>query len=93
METDRRAVAGVFTLSASYWLSRFAYGKDFVTRDDLNKEKAKQLKIKDYLLKELTKINNQIDQYSKNMTGWNAQRGDTGVASTDYMSHAPAKVK
>ena len=93
METDRRAVAGVFTLSASYWLSRYAYGKDFVTRDDLNKEKAKQLKIKDYLLKELTKINNQIDQYQKNMKGWNAQRGDTGVASTDYISHAPAKAK
>lgn len=93
METDRRAVAGVFTLSASYWLSRFAYGKDYVTRDDLNKEKSKQLKIKDYLLKELNRINNQITQYQNNMTGWNSQRGDTGVASTDYISHAPAKAK
>lgn len=93
METDRRAVAGVFTLSASYWLSRFAYGKDFVTQSDLNKEKTNQLKIKDYLLKELEKINNQINLYEKNIKGWNSQRGDTGIAGTDYISHAPSKVK
>jgi hypothetical protein len=91
METDRRAVAGVFTLSTSYWLSRFAYGKDFVTREDLNKEKSKQLKIKSYLLKELDKVNNQIKRYEQDINGWNAQQGDTGVARYDYLSHAPAK--
>lgn len=93
METDRRAVAGVFTLSASYWLSKVIYGKDRVTRDDLNKEKSKQLNIKKYLLKELDKINNQISQYERNIKGWNAQRGDTGIASNEYISHAPAKAQ
>jgi hypothetical protein len=49
----------------------------------------KQLKIKNYLLKELEKTNNQIRLYEQGMTGWNAQRGDTGIAQNDYLGHAP----
>lgn len=83
METSRRAVAGVFTLSTSYWLSKWVYGKDQVTREDLDKEKNKQLKIKDYLLKELIKIDNQINTYQNKIYGFNAQRdGGTGSAGT-----------
>lgn len=89
METDRRAVAGVFTLSASYWLSKVIHGKSYVTREDLNNEKNKQLKIKKYLLGELEKTNSQIEFHRKSITGWNAQNSDNGIAATDYISHAP----
>ncbi|MCK9429439.1 MAG: hypothetical protein M0R17_05505 [Candidatus Omnitrophica bacterium] len=89
METDRRAVAGVFTLSASYWLSRLSYGKDYVTREELNKEKTKQLKIKEYLLTELEKINQQVRIYEQNVNvGFNAQHTDAGNVQFDYLSHA-----
>ena len=47
----------------------------------------KQIQIKNYLLKELEKINNQIKLYEQGMSGWNAQRGDTGIAVTDYLGH------
>jgi len=91
IESDRRAVAGIVTFGASYFLSKFTYGKDRVTRDDLNKEKYKQLKIKDSLLKELENINNQIRLYEQNIKGFNSQRGDTGIAGNDYIGHASPK--
>lgn len=94
-EKGKRAIAGVFTLSTSYWATQYLSpaltGKTAVTRDDLNKEKDKQLKIKSYLLTELEKINNQIRLYEQNISGWNAQRGETGIMSLDNLKQSPAK--
>ena len=72
------------------WISQKT-GGTWVPRTETEEDRAtsKQLKIKDYLLKELERINNQIRQYEQNMSGWNAQRGDTGIAKMDYLGHAP----
>ena len=88
IELSRRLAAGIVTASASYWLSRAAYRNDFTTRSDLNKEKNNQLKIKEYILKELSEINNSIETYSQRVYGFNAQR-DTGISSFNNFSHAP----
>jgi hypothetical protein len=90
-ETNKRAVAGAFTFYASEWLNRLANGKDYVSREDLKREKDKQLKILTGLYKELESINNQIEIKQRTLTGWNAQGSlDNGVATSvnDYISHA-----
>jgi hypothetical protein len=92
-ELEKRVVAGVFSLgltTGGYYLGQALAGKTAVTRADLNKEKDRQLKIKEYLLSELDKINNQSRQYSQNITGWNAQR-DTASSATDNLRQAPAQ--
>jgi len=92
-EKGKRAVAGVFTLGASAGFSLLSAslgGRTYVTRDDLNREKDKQLKIKSYLLKELEKTNSQIQQYEQNIKGWNAQNSDYGVSSVVDLRKSPA---
>lgn len=92
-ETGKRAIAGVFTFGATAviakYLSPSLSGKTAVTRDDLNKEKEKQLKIKTFLLRELDKINNQIRLYEQNMAGWNSQNSDYGVTGRVNMAATP----
>lgn len=90
LELDRRAVAGILTFNASEYLNTLV-DPSRVTRSDLNKEKTRQLKIKEYLLKELTNTNNQVTIYSKNIYGYNGQH-DTSVAAHDYLAYAPSKV-
>lgn len=89
IELDRRLAAGIVTGSASYWLSRAAYGSEFTTREDLNKEKEKQLITKRYILTELDQINNSINNKQSRLAGHNAQFPDTGTSQFNYFSHAP----
>ena len=92
-ELGRRAVAGIMTASMSHWTQRLFSGKEFVSRDDLNREKNKQLKIKEYVLKELTAVNAEVSKYEQNMKGWTAQRGDTGITGSDNLKAAPSSSK
>lgn len=88
METNRRAVAGVVTLGLSSglnWLVGQLPGVETVTREQLNKEKQKQLDIKKSLMTELDNVNNQVQQHERTMTGWNAQNSGNGIASTDNL--------
>lgn len=88
-ELARRTAAGVFTLG----IAPLAYEKfsGTETRGDLLNRKAKDIKLKEAYLKELDAVNNQIYLHEKNIIGWNAQNGTTGVAQADYASHAPAR--
>jgi len=86
-ELARRTAAGVFTLGVAPLAYSLFSGTE--TRADLLNHKKKNLKLKDALLVELDKVNNQVYLHEKNIIGWNAQ-GTNGVAQSDYMSHAPA---
>jgi hypothetical protein len=87
IETGRRAVAGAFTLSASYWLTqklgRSLTNEEPVTRSKLNETKDSQTKIRTYLLKELDDTNKRITRYEQGLAGWNAQRPNTGIVAND----------
>lgn len=94
VESGRRAIDGILTLGAAHVLNKVFTsvfeGKKAVTRADLNKEKAKQLKIKDFLLKELEKINSQIQKYEQNIKGYNAQNNN-GFVGIQNLKHAPVR--
>jgi hypothetical protein len=97
LETGRRAVSGVLTLGASFGLSTLLTsvfrGKTTVTRQDLNNEKTKQLKIKAFLLNELEKINREVSNYEQNIKGYNgyqSEQGRSGVAGISNLKAQPA---
>lgn len=97
-ELGRRAVGGVLTLGISHGLNALLttrlQGKRAITRSDLKNEKDRQLKIKDFLLKELEKTNAEIQNYEQNIKGYNGYQSDQGregVAGIRNEKHAPVR--